>query len=164
MERVANALKAILENEYVCTVYVAPTALPIEMYGRPLDAFTKDADVHLAIHSNANSSGTSYGASAYYFPACAQSLELSQNIVAELGKVSPYTSTLSQKVVNGMLGFNGIGYGDVRNPSHLGMIGVLAEVEYHDNADSAQWIINNTDSIARALANALETTLGMQKK
>ena len=44
------------------------------------------------------------------------------------------------------------------------MISLLAEVEYHDNADSAQWIINNTDKIARALANALETTLDMQKR
>lgn len=163
MERVANALKTILENEYVCTVYVAPTSMPIEMYGRPLDAFTKDADVHLAIHSNANASGTSYGASAYYFPSCAQSIELSQNIVSELDKIAPRTSTLSARTINGMTGFGGIGYGDVRNPSHLGMIGVLAEVEYHDNADSAQWIINNTEGIARALANALETTLGMRR-
>ena len=44
------------------------------------------------------------------------------------------------------------------------MISLLAEVEYHDNADSARWIINNPNKIARALANALEKTLDMQKK
>ena len=164
MERVANELAAILRGEYVCTVYVAPTSMPIEMYGRPYDAFTKGADVHLAIHSNANPSGTSYGSSCYYFPACSQSYKLSKNIVAELDKIAPKTPTLSSRTINGMLDFNGIGYGDVRNPSHYGMIAVLAEVEYHDNADSAQWIINNTDKIARSLATALEKTLTMRKK
>lgn len=44
------------------------------------------------------------------------------------------------------------------------MISLLAEVEYHDNADSAQWIINNPKSIARALANSLEKTFDIQKK
>ena len=63
-----------------------------------------------------------------------------------------------------MTAFDNIGYGEVRDPSYFGMISLLAEVEYHDNADSARWIINNPNKIARALANALEKTLDMQKK
>ena len=164
MYRVGNALKKILEDEYLCVVYMPPVEMLINLNARPTDAYNKEADVYLAIHSNANSSGSSYGAVGYYFPACAQSKALGQNMADEMGKISPFTPTVRSKTVNGMTAFDNVGYGEVRDPAYFGMISLLAEVEYHDNADSAKWIINNPNKIARALANALEKTLDMQKK
>ena len=164
MYRVGNALKKILEQEYLCLVYMPPVEMEISLANRPTDAYNKEADVYLAIHSNANSSGHNYGAVGYYFPASAQSKKLAQNMADEMGKISPFTPTVKSKTVNGMTAFDNIGYGEVRDPAYFGMISLLAEVEYHDNADSARWIIANPDKIARALANSLEKTFDIQKK
>lgn len=79
-------------------------------------------------------------------------------------KISIKKPTVKNQLREGMSAFGGTGYGEVRDPTYYGMVGVLAEVEYHDNKDSAKWIINNTDKIARALANSLEKTFGLQKK
>ena len=164
MYRVGNALKKILEEEYLCVVYMPPVEMEISLANRPTDAYNKEADIYLAIHSNANSSGSSYGAVGYYFPASAQSKKLGENMANEMGKISPFTPTVRSKTVNGMTAFDNIGYGEVRDPAYFGMISLLAEVEYHDNADSARWIIDNPNKIARALANALEKTFDIQKK
>lgn len=165
MYRVANVLKKILEEEYYCTVYIPSTGLKLGLKNRAYDAYIRDADVYLAIHSNSLSNGVKmHGATGFYFPACNQSLVLAQNIVNEMGKIEFQKSSVKNKLVNGMTAFDNTGYGEVRDPSYYGMIGVLAEVEYHHYDTPARWIINNTDRIARALANSLEKTLEMQKK
>ena len=85
-------------------------------------------------------------------------------MTAEMDKVSPFTPTSKTRTVNGMKLLDNLGYGEVRDPAYFGMVSLLAEVEYHDNANSAKWIIYNPQKIARALANALEKTIDMQKK
>ncbi len=164
MYRVGNELKKILEEEYLCVVYMPPVSMKINFNCRPTDAYNKDADVYLAIHSNAHSSKKMYGAVGYYFPGCEQSRLLGENMANEMGKISPFMPTVGSKTVDGMKGFENVGYAEVRDPAYYGMISLLAEVEYHDNADSARWIIDNPKNIARALANALEKTIDLQKK
>ena len=44
------------------------------------------------------------------------------------------------------------------------MIPVLAETDFHDNPNTAQWIIDNKEAIARAYVNALVATFGIVKK
>lgn len=163
MESVAYQLKQKLESQYNCVVYIPDRATPISATGRPLDAYLKGADVYLAIHSNA-ASGSSFGAESYCFPASAQSMALGQNIVNEMRAISPFAPTSDSPVKNGMSYFWNIGYGEVRDPSNYGMAAVLAEVEYHDNASSAQWIINNTGAIADALCRALANTFALTAK
>lgn len=172
MERVAGALKAYLEQRYDCIVYLPPRSLSISFLNRPLDAYRKGADIYLAIHSNAG--GSAYGCETYTFAACPQSVYLGTNIVAEMQRIKQGSgvpaSTISAPVKNGMEYFKyggstaGIGYGEVRDPSHLGMVGILAEVEFHDKAVSANWIVNNTDKIADGLANALNATFNFPAK
>ena len=166
MYRVANALKRILEKEYVCTVYIAPTTLDLTPDGRAYDAYQRGADVYLAIHSNADQkvNRSHYGPMGFYFPGSTQSKRLARNIVNEMTRIAPKQSTVSPNLVNGMMAFDKTGYTDVRDPSNYGIASVLAEVEFHDKADSARWIINHPNEIARALANALEHTFDMQKK
>ena len=165
MYRVAEALQAILEDEYVCEVRLAPLSLPVTLTGRAYEAYLCRSNVYIAIHSNAG--GDKYGlhgAFAYYFPASQQSKDLAQNVINEMAKITPLKSNVDKPLVDGMSAFNGTGYSDVRNPSYYGMVSILAEVEYHDNKTLAPWIINNTNSIARALANSLEKTMGLRKK
>ena len=166
MYRVAAELQKILQGEYVCTVYTAPTDLFLSLDGRALDAYNRHADIYLAIHSNSDGSRTkkSYGAVGYYQPNNPQSKKLAENMVKEMGKIAPHKSTVSRKTVNGMKAFDGTGYSDVRDPAYYGITSILAEVEYHDNTDTAKWIVNNPKKIARALANALETTFRLQRK
>ena len=166
MYRVAAELQKILEEEYICTVYTAPTDLFLSLDGRALDAYNRHADVYLAIHSNSDGSKKkkSYGAVGYYQPKNPQSKKLAENMVKEMGKIAPRKSNVSPKTVNGMKAFDGTGYSDVREPAYYGITSILAEVEYHDNADSARWIINNPKKIARALANSLEATFRLQHK
>lgn len=165
MYRVAAELQKILENEYVCNVYTAPTTVPLALNGRALDAHNRGADVYLAIHSNADgASRVNYGAIGFYCAACPQSETLAKNIISEMGKIAIKKTTAKPNLVNGMVAFDGTGYSDIRDPSYYGMISVLAEVEFHDNKDSAKWIINHPTDIARALANSLESTIHMRKK
>ena len=133
--------------------------------GRAYDAYLCRASVYLAIHNNAGGSKYGlHGAFAYYFPASTQSKALAQSIISEMDKIAPLKTNVKQPLVDGMAAFNNVGYSDVRNPSYYGMISVLAEVEYHDNKTCAQWIINNPNAIARALANSMEKSLGLKKK
>ena len=166
MYRVASELKKILEKEYVCKVYTAPTDLFLSLDGRALDAYRRHADIYLAIHSNSDGSRSkkSYGAIGYYQPKNPQSKKLAENMVKEMGKIAPHKSTVTRNTIDGMKAFDGTGYSDVRDPAYYGITGILAEVEYHDNADSARWIINNPKKIARALANSLETTFRLRRK
>ncbi len=166
MYRVAAELQKILENEYICTVYTAPTNLFLSLDGRALDAYNRHADVYLAIHSNSDGSSSkkSYGAVGYYQPDNPQSKKLAENMVKEMGKITFRQGNVKPNVVNGMPAFDGTGYSDVRDPAYYGITSILAEVEYHDNKDSAKWIINNPNKIARALANSLESTFQLQRK
>ena len=166
MYRVAAELQKILEKEYFCSVYTAPNDLFLSLDGRALDAYNRHADIYLAIHSNSDGSRSkkSYGAVGYYQPKNPQSQKLAENMVKEMGKIAPHKSTVSRNTVNGMKAFDGTGYSDVRDPAYYGITSILAEVEYHDNADSAKWIINNPKKIARALANSLEATFRLQRK
>ena len=165
MYRVANTLKTILEDEYYCSVYIPPASMKLGLNNRAYDAFTRNSDVYLAIHSNSISNGIKmHGATGFYFPACNQSYQLAQNIVNEMGKIEFQKSIVKNKLVNGMTAYENTGYGEVRDPSYYGIISVLAEVEYHHYEAPARWIINNNDKIARALANSLADTLEMQKK
>ena len=63
-----------------------------------------------------------------------------------------------------MRSFYGIGYGEIRNPSKLGLLSVLVETDFHDNPKTAQWIIDNKDASARAYVNAIVKTFNINKK
>jgi len=168
MNRVANSLKTVLEQRYECVVYIPDISFGISFYNRPLDAYNKGADVYLAIHSNAANPGvTAYGCETYTFSGGSQqSLQLGQNIVAEMQKIKSGVpaSTITFPVKNGMAYWDNVGYGEVRDPSHLGIVAALVEVEFHDRTVGANWIINNTYNIAGGLANALHQTFNFPAK
>ncbi len=159
MEALAEVTADILSKKYGFKVYVAPSYMRIIKSGRPSDAVSKGCDVYLAIHSNATASGKKCsGAEGYYYSECEQSKQLAENIVRELNRVSDYLPVNSAGAVSAMECFDNFGYGEVRDPSDLGMIAVLAEVDYHDNPDTARMLINQRQRIAEALAKATAKT------
>lgn len=164
MEEVAKLTQSILEKEYECETLLATLSLGIEIDERALEAEQNGCDIYLAIHSNAGGNGTATGAVAFYHPDSLSSKLLATNIINELGAINSIKSNRSSPVVNGMNVFGGIGYGEIRNPSSLGLIAVLSETDFHDNPITAKWIIENKYNIARAYANALVKTFNISKK
>lgn len=164
MEAVAAKVKAILDSEYDCETVMATLNIGIGLNERALESKNKGCSVYLAIHSNAGGAGKASGAVAFYHPGNATSKALATAVVKELGAICPVKSNRSSAVVDGMRVFNGSGYGEIRNPEKQGLIPVLVETDFHDNPNSAQWIINNKDAIARAYVNALVATFGIVKK
>lgn len=156
MEALAAELAHVLRGEYGCEVYIAPSYMRISAGGRPSDAAAKGCDIYLALHSNAApDGGKRAGAEAYYYAASAQSRQLAESIVRELDAASEIPAQGAAGAVSAMEYFDNFGYGEVRDPSNLGLIAVLAEVDYHDNPDTARRIIENKQEIAQALARAV---------
>lgn len=164
MERLAAALKAVLEQYYTCQVTIATLSLGIGQSGRPKEAKNLGCDVYLALHSNAGGGGAASGAVAFYHPDSKTGKALATAIVKELGAICPVKSNRSAPVANGMLAFDGAGYGEVRTPTQYGLVSVLAETDFHDNPATAQWIIDHTEEIAAAYARALAQVLSIPQK
>ncbi len=164
MNKVAIALKEILEENYVCEVYIADVSTKIYKDERPLEAAKMGADIYLALHSNATASGKArYGTIGYYYPGCAQSKLLAENLIKELDAISPF-STNNSSAIDGLKYKLRYGYAEVRFPASYGMVSLLLEVQYHDHEDTAKWIVNNTDEIAQAIANGLVETFDLAEK
>ncbi len=156
METLAAELADVLKKQYGCDVYVAPSYMRIIASARPADAAAMGCDIYLALHSNASADQeTRTGAEAYYYSASEQSRQLAESIVRELNAVSDYPVKGSAGAVSAMEYFDNFGYGEVRDPSNLGLISVLAEVDYHDNPATARRIIEQKEEMAQALARAV---------
>ncbi len=164
MEILAGYIKRILDHEYLCTTRIATTSLSINPEGRPREAKSLNSDVYLALHSNAGGRGQASGAMAFYYPGDTKSKLLAENIVRELNEICPIRSNRSSPVLSGMAPFNGQGLAEVRNPVTYGMITVLAETDFHDNPQTAEWIVKNHESIARAYVAALVKSFDIKPK
>jgi N-acetylmuramoyl-L-alanine amidase len=164
MEAVARIIKKILDDEYECETVMATLHLTVDAEGRAKESKDKGCHIYLAIHSNAGGGGTASGASAFFHPESDKGKLLAANAVKELNAICPVKSNRKCPVESGMKAFNNIGYGEIRNPSKLGLISVLVETDFHDNPKTAQWIIDNKDGIARAYVNALVNTFNITKK
>lgn len=88
---------------------------------------------------------------------------MAENIVSGLNAIAPKKSSTDIQTIDAMPAFNNIGYGEVRVPSNYGMVALLAETDYHDNSVTGSYIINNTDKIARAYAEAIVKTFNISK-
>lgn len=164
MEAVAKKMKTILDAEYACETIIATTSLAIDATGRAQEAKDKGCDVYLALHSNAGGSGKASGAVAFYHPGSEESKALARNVVKELNAICPIPSNRNTSVNNGMLLYKGYGLAEIRNPYKAGLVGVLAETDFHDNPKTAKWVIDNKDAIARAYVDALVKTFKIERK
>lgn len=164
MQALAKKIKAILDEEYECEAVMATLYLGIDEDGRAREAKDKQCNIYLAIHSNAGGGGNASGAVAFYHPDSLSGKQLAENAVRELNAICPIKSNRNVSVESGMKAFNNMGYGEIRNPSKLGLISVLVETDFHDNPKTAQWIIDNKDDIARAYVKSLVKTFDIAKK
>ena len=118
------------------------------------DSNAQNYDLHLAIHSNASpdsSAGQNTGAEIYYFPTSQRGKQFA-DIIAENYK-SVYREPGDIRVIPSAT------LAELRRTKAPA---VLIEVGYHDNREEAQWIRDNIDNIARALAKSVVEYFGME--
>ena len=107
-------------------------------------------DLHLALHSNASSSGNARGIEAYYYPTSADGRRFAEIAARNLQLIYP--------VPNGTRIVPTTTLGEVRRTNAPG---VLLEIGYHDNPQDAEWIRSNVNNIAENLVLSLTEYFGI---
>ncbi len=147
MYRVAERLRVYLEAEGYKVVIADKNHT---IFDRTPVANNMGADLYIPIHSNA---GGGSGTRIFYNGARNGSYALSKAIFDHLGKLTntPLNSTNLKEDYLSLLP-NGAPFHEVMHPA---MPMAYLEVEFHDKTDKAKWIVNNTDAIAKAIANGI---------
>ncbi len=142
MYKVAYVTKRYLE-EAGFKVHIASYDLKIDV--RDDDAASRNAVCYVAIHSNA-ANRSKRGTLALYYSKLEQSMSLADSVCNSVGAVTPHKD-------------EGIRYNDkyieVAQPGKHDIPATLVEVDYHDSKNGAQWIINNTESLGKSLADGI---------
>ena len=110
-------------------------------------------DLHFAIHSNAapeSLAGKLQGVDAYYFYNSPYGREMADIVTENMKQVYPDGEKV-QSVATAIL----------RELRRTNAPAVLVEVGYHDNIEDAQWIKENIDQIAKALAKSIADYFGV---
>lgn len=110
-------------------------------------------DLYLAIHSNASPDriyGQLMGTDVFYYPTSRNGKRFAEIIADNFKEIYPYPELVDIRATTAL--------GEVRQPT---MPSVLVEVAYHDNEDDANWIVDNIDTIARALAESVAEYFGV---
>lgn len=110
-------------------------------------------DLHFAIHSNAapeSLAGKLQGVDAYYFYNSPYGREMADIVTENMKQVYPEEEKV-QSVATATL----------RELRRTNAPAVLVEVGYHDNIEDAQWIKENIDQIAKALAKSIADYFGV---
>ena len=112
-----------------------------------------DYALHLALHSNASGSanyGRQTGSDVYYYPTSVNGKRFADIIVKNLKQIYPQPDRVRALSTTNLYELN-----NTRAPS------VLVELAYHDNANDAEWIKNNLQSIAENLALSVADYFGL---
>ncbi len=146
MQAVADLLKPMLEKMGF-VVYIADPNSNIRV--RDKDALKKNADIYVAIHSNATTGANNggYQGSLVFHSNNAGSKELAESVSKYLTKLTP---TKDNGIENDSLA--SIPFVEIRQPV---MANILAEVEFHDYPTYANWIVNNKKKLAEAFAKGI---------
>ncbi len=110
-------------------------------------------DLYLAIHSNASPDriyGQLMGTDVFYYPTSRNGKRFAQIIADNFREIYPYPELVDIRATTAL--------GEVRQPT---MPSVLVEVAYHDNENDADWIVDNIDTIGRALAESVAEYFGV---
>lgn len=110
-------------------------------------------DLHLAIHSNASGDaapGSVRGTQIYYYPMSTKGKKAAQIFAYNFQKIYPISNAVSV-IPTTVLGE----VAKTRAPA------ILIEVAYHDNAQDADWIRNNIQSIAKNLVLSICDYFGL---
>lgn len=103
-----------------------------------------DADVHICIHTNA---GGGKGCEVYTYSGAANELKYARPIYNEIAAIT-------------MSGDRGLKVAQFAELVQTTAMAVYCEVDFHDHADIAKWIINNVDNIGKAICKGMCAAVG----
>lgn len=109
-------------------------------------------DLHLALHSNATATGNGAvrGSEVYYYPSSADGKRFADIVAKNLRLIYPLPDRVRTVPTTSL--------GEVVRTKAPG---VLIEIAYHDNAEDAQWIRDNTELIAANIVLSLTEYFGI---
>ena len=139
MQQLSNKVKAAL-IALGHDVYGSDNTLSLAQ--RVAASNAANVDVHIALHSNA---GGGTGPEIWHYPNSTNGILLSNCIITEVANVQGCPPSRGLK----------------SNSTYWDLLGTVApaailEVGFHDNAYDAQWIVNNMDDIAQAIAEGID--------
>ena len=109
------------------------------------DSNAKNPDLHFALHSNA---GGGRGAECWICAKGGQAEKFANLLQAKVGALTP-TKDRGVKVSTSLYEVN-----QTRAPA------VILEIDFHDNAQAAEWIVNNKNAVADACVQAIMEFFG----
>ncbi len=150
MNRVADAMEPYLEASGITFGRNTPqmTAASSIRQGN-----AGNYDLYLAIHSNASPDriyGQLMGTDVFYYPTSTNGKRFAQIIADNFEAIYPRPELVDIRATTAL--------GEVRQTK---MPAVLVEVAYHDNREDADWIVDNIDTIAEALAKSIAEYFGV---
>lgn len=148
MNKIADVVERYLK-ESGFTVYRNTLDMNYKDAGN--DSKAKDADVHLAIHSNASNGEWATGIETWVYTEKSYIAPLAKEIQANLENIY-YKENTSYSGIKYNYELDSILY--ETNPLRVNN-GILVEVAYHDQIIDAQWIMNNIELIGKTIAKTV---------
>lgn len=113
----------------------------IDFTGRTAESNRFGADIHIPIHTNA---GGGHGVRVFVYGRTPARMVYAQPVYDAINAICPYKSTSG---VTENPGLHEVKYSNGKC--------VYVEAAFHDNADEAQWIINNVEQIGEAICEGI---------
>lgn len=174
MQRVAAYAKTYLE-QMGYRVFIADVNTPIKdkntykgqpvvpdtIYCRAEEAYDMGASVYVAIHSNAiggTNNGSAKGTMSFYNGTNPGSTELARAVHNKVSALTPTAEKAGafQEDISYSAAHGQTPYAEVWRPK---MANTLLEVEFHDYKPYAQWIVNNSQNLGKAIAEGIDEYL-----
>lgn len=153
MYNLGNELKSILESRGYNVMITDASGNDGYKSGQTTagkDWFAGSTGVYIALHSNA---GGGLGPEAYASSLNNKSVNFASALCNHLQQLYISNGRDASRTCNR----NGDHLSEPKNSAAMGGVAsALVEVGYHDNADEANWIVNNYSSIASAIADAID--------
>ena len=145
--RIAEAAKTALER---CGFTVKKAAKGQEMSKSISESNSWGADLHMCIHTNA---GGGQGTMCMVYSKASGNMKYAQPIYDAVQAVTP-----------GKTDYDVREYPELAELNGTSCIAVYTEVDFHDNANIAKWIINNTQTVGEAFAKGVCKAFGVSYK
>ena len=145
MNQVADVVEAILKSNGVDVFRSNPSMTLSQAIS---DSNSNNVDLHFAIHSNAFK-GTNMGTSIYIYNKSVEAMKFANLVYNAMSELTPWTDR-----------------GIIAEPNFYELNGTkalagLVEIDFHDNKQSAEWIVSNIKPIGEALAKSILDYFGI---
>lgn len=151
--QIADVVEFILESHGVLVYRNKPTMTLTQLVN---DSNSKNADIHFAIHTNALNQ-KARGCEVFCHRKGGEGEKLAKAVYSFVSGITPTTDRGVKE------GYNFYGKGKhMYEPCYTKIPAALIEIDFHDNPESAKWIIENIEKIGAAIAKGILNYFGIK--